>query len=777
MGVFIFFIMYFYKHTCSFSNLNQITFSYVVSGYLAFLFLLFIVNPSIAQEQNFQFQILSTKDSAKLEYASVAVSSENAGKKTENQFLADASGKVKFKAAPPFKITIYKFGYKVKQETIKTSSTSVYYLDPLEILLQPANVTTAQITEKPIENSLYKVKVIGAGEIRLQAATNLRDILSNQLNMQVNTDPILGSSISMQGLNGQNIKILIDGVPVIGRENGNIDISQINLANVSHIEIIEGPVATIYGADALGGVINLITKTGSDNAFEVDVNSKYESNGTYNFDGAFNYNHKNFNTSIYGGRNFFDGYQPEGNSRDQLWNPREQYFGGIGLIQRFGKNQLRFKSDYLNETIYDKGEPVTTPYDALAFDSEYKTKRFSNTLFYNCKVNNHSKINANASYQLYERKKVDYIKDMVTLDSYMLENQTDNTTLFDQLNIKADYSNYKNPKLSYQSGIDLNYEIGSGAKIPGEQSISDYAVFGSIEWEAIKRFNIRPAFRIADNSIYGTHFIPSINLKYGFNTNSNIRASVANGYRAPSLKELYLEFVDVNHNILGNSNLKPESSINYQLSVEHTHFFTSSLIKFEPSVFYNDIQNTITLALMDAQTNYYTYINSGKYKSYGFGINGSFQSNAIKFDAGFFNTSTYNLLAQYYDIESYLSTPEYRLGLTYTYNNFDLSSGIFFKHVGETKAFALDNNSQPYLTRTSPFSMLDWTVSKKFLQGLTLTAGVKNILNVKNVESSIVSGSPHGGSGDLPVGTGTSFVAEVKLQLFKGCFKPKKYSL
>ncbi|MEO8150509.1 MAG: TonB-dependent receptor [Bacteroidia bacterium] len=742
---------------------------------LCFIFLFLKSNLS-GQNNEFNIKVLSTKDSSQLAYATVSVNSSNQQNKNNQHFNTDVGGNVKFNAAPPFKLTVYKFGYKMKETEISSNAPSVFYLDPLEIMLDPANVSTAQLNEKPVEQSLYKVKVISSREIQLQAATNLRDILNNQLNMQVNTDPILGSSINMQGLSGQNIKILIDGVPVIGRENGNIDLSQINLSNISHIEVVEGPVSTVYGADALGGVINLISKNNTDNPLQVDLNSKYESIGTYNFDGAINFNKAANSISLYGGRNFFDGYSPDGETRDQLWNPREQYFGGLGYIYRFKSAQLRYKGDFLSEKIYDYGTPVITPYEAYSFDNVYETKRLTNSLFYTQKFGVKSKINANASYQTYQRTKLDYYKNMVTLENSLLNNnnEDDNATTFNAANIKADYSNFRFKKLNYQAGFDFNFENGSGAKIPGKQSISDYAVFASAEWTALKALQIRPAFRIADNSSYGIHFIPAINLKYTFKSNSFIRLSVASGYRSPSLKELYLDFVDVNHNIRGNPNLNPENSINYQLSIEHTHFFTSSLIKFEPSVFYNDIQNTITLALNDAQTNYYTYINSGSYKNYGFGISGTFQSNAIKFDAGFFNTATYNLLSQYYDLQSYLSTPEYRLALTYTNNRYNLSSGIFFKHVGETKAFALDDNSQPYLTQSDPFSFLDWTVSKKFYQALTITTGIKNILNVKNVSSTIVSGAPHSGAGDLPVGTGTYFVAEVKLQLFKGCFKTIK---
>jgi outer membrane receptor for ferrienterochelin and colicins len=75
---------------------------------------------------------------------------------------------------------------------------------------------------------------------------------------------VYGSSVSINGISGEGVKILVNGVPMVGRIDGKIDISQINLTNVERIEIVKGPQSVIYGTDALGGVINIITKEQKD---------------------------------------------------------------------------------------------------------------------------------------------------------------------------------------------------------------------------------------------------------------------------------------------------------------------------------------------------------------------------------------------------------------------------------------------------------------------------------------------------------------------------------
>jgi outer membrane receptor for ferrienterochelin and colicins len=131
---------------------------------------------------------------------------------------------------------------------------------------------------------VHKSKIIDRVDIDRQAATNLRELLDNQLNMSVKNDNVLGSSISMQGISGQNIKILIDGVPVIGRLNGNIDLSQINLNNIERVEIIEGPLSVDFGTDALAGTINLITNKSQYDKASSSINLYYETVGHYNSD-------------------------------------------------------------------------------------------------------------------------------------------------------------------------------------------------------------------------------------------------------------------------------------------------------------------------------------------------------------------------------------------------------------------------------------------------------------------------------------------------------------
>ena len=112
----------------------------------------------------------------------------------------------------------------ISQPTKQSAKDKRFNLDEL--------IVTGQYEETSLNKSVYKVKIIDSKRIQSQGAFNLQQVLSNELNVRIIQDPMLGSSIKLQGVGGNNIKILIDGVPVTGRESGNIDLTQIDMNNV-----------------------------------------------------------------------------------------------------------------------------------------------------------------------------------------------------------------------------------------------------------------------------------------------------------------------------------------------------------------------------------------------------------------------------------------------------------------------------------------------------------------------------------------------------------------
>ena len=218
--------------------------------------------------------------------------------------LTSIEGSVPNEIKENSRIAVSYMGYATYNDTIKPGQSLDIQLVP-KVLNMDEVVVTGQYTPERADKSIYKIDVINSRQIEQKAANNMADLLKNQSNMRVTQDGVLGTSLKMMGMSGENVKFLQDGVPLIGRMNGNFDLNQINLNNTDHVEVIEGPMSVIYGSNALAGVINIITKENKASLLNATANAYLESVGQYNFDGSLSFNRKQHGFSIDGGQLFW----------------------------------------------------------------------------------------------------------------------------------------------------------------------------------------------------------------------------------------------------------------------------------------------------------------------------------------------------------------------------------------------------------------------------------------------------------------------------------------
>jgi len=643
-------------------------------------------------------------------------------------------------------------------------------------------VVTAQYEKTSKEKAINKVRVISRVKIDALAAVNLGDILKNELNVRLSQDNVLGSFMSLQGISGQNVKILIDGVPIIGRLSGSIDVSQINLNNIERIEIVEGPLSVNYGTDALAGTINLITKKKKNNGLSYDLNSYYESIGQYNLDGSLNFkkNHNQFKLSA--GRNFFDGWssydsffqfpksRPADTLRAKPWNPKEQLFGSFNYLYSKEKLSLKTYINYFDEQITNRGMP-RNPYFETAFDDYYNTWRKDFGINLNKKLKNDGKIKVLAAYNHYKRIKLKYLKDLTNLEQQLTQTPGDqDTTKFDMLISRGSYSDI-NGELNFQLGYEINIESSLGKRIKGRtQEQSNYAIFGSTKWKANEYLILQPALRLAYNSSYQAPPIPSFNFKFS-NKNLTLRGSYAKGFRAPSLKELYFYFVDINHNIVGNPNLKEEKSNNFIVDISWKKIYNQSIINIDGGVFFNDINNLITRVLTDSNLQQYSYINIGNYKTTGLKINSELKFDYLTIDVGAAHIGRYNDLSENFkSISNFNFSPEIRSSIIYNWPKYNLRLSTFYKYTGPTIRFNLNDDDEIIESTMGSFNTMDANIAKTFNNiqnkfSIEWIFGLKNLFDVQNVNSSGSSSGVHTqSSNSAPVSWGRSVFSTIKIK-------------
>jgi len=630
------------------------------------------------------------------------------------------------------------------QHTVDKNDT-IISLNKKNVLLDQVFIT-AQISPKNQSNVVHKSKIIDRVNIDRQGATNLRELLATQLNMSVKNDNVLGSSITMQGISGQNIKILIDGVPVIGRLNGNIDLSQINLNNIERVEIIEGPLSVDFGTDALAGTINLITNKSQYDKASSSINLYYETVGHYNSDINFSLKKNNNFFSFSGGRNYFDGWsqgdefnfiptaQLADTNRVKLWNPKEQFFAKIQFQKIFSNLKARAYYDFFDEKVTNFGFP-RLPYYENAFDDYYYTRRNDLGLDIDYSPNKNNNFKLLSSFNKYNRKKNTYFKDLTSINQVLSSNISDqDTSDFSMIMNKLVYSSTKFKNFGFQIGFDSKIEQAKGVRIEGNsQTLGDHAIFTTAELKVNKFLSLRPALRASYNSKFNVPLIPSFNTLIKLNK-IDLRMSYARGFRAPTLKELYFEFVDINHNILGNKDLGSENSNNFQMSIDFKKNIDKLNIDFSSNIFFNDINNLITLS-QSPNSIEYSYFNIGEYKTKGVSNSLKFSNQNFNFSIGNNYTGRYNNLSSTFDNQKYNFSHSLSSSFTYFLNNQKLSLSAFYKFTGKTPIFYRENN-QIFESSIDSYHLLDFIIKKSLINDkLNLKVGVKNLFDIQNISS------------------------------------------
>lgn len=746
--------------------------------FLFFAFFLFSLT-SIGQT----ISIVSKDDGEPVPGAHLVFKSINTNK--EQVLFSDKDGNTNITALSsdlPVLITVSYIGFQKITDILFTIQSKKYYLNSEKITLNEV-VVTAQYAPNSPEKAVHKIKIIDNKKIKAMGAQNLRDVLTNELNIRLSQDNVLGSNMSLQGVSGQNVKILVDGVPVTGRLNGNIDISQINMNNVERVEIIEGPLSVNYGTDALGGTINIITQKTQKETLELASNNYYESTGQYNFTGKAGYHKGKEIITLSGGRNYFDGWRTDDKPfyieqvrladslRYKNWKPKEQYFGTIYYGHYFNKLKFGYTGDYFYEQVTNRGLP-RLPYYETAFDDYYTTNRINNLLNLAGQVNKKQYLNLLVAHNHFKRLKNTYYKDLTSIEEILTENASDqDTSVFNNIMSRGSISTTKDStKINAELGYDINHETATGIRIEKQkQLITDYAIFSSAEYKPFSKLIIRPGLRIIYNTAYKAPLVPSVNIKYDFFANENkenatLRFSYARGFRAPSLKELYFYFVDINHNITGNQNLKAEQSHNFNITTSYNKLKNNKAWKLELSAFYNYIENMISLA-QESNTQY-SYFNIDKFQTLGLQLQNEFSIDHFKWSIGAAYIGRYNQFVQEVESETFSYVPEARCNLFYEWHKQKLTCAVFYKYTGKLPNIALNSQNELVEMQIQDYHTLDCSVSKRlFKNKINIAIGAKNMLDVKNINGAI-SGQAHASSSNsISVGMGRTYFIKVDINI------------
>lgn len=645
---------------------------------------------------------ITGSDSSSVAGAAIVIQGTTLGTTT------DRNGFYKINRITPgtYSLRISFVGYETLETTVeirKSENHADFRLNESSIDLNEVVVTGTK-SEKTLKNVPVITQVISAGKMLNLGITNVPDALQTMvpgLNLsQFGTR----ASITMQGMDAKYVLFLIDGERIAGEINGDIDYSMLNLENIERIEVIKGASSSLYGSNAIGGVINIITKKISEP-----------------FDGKLFSRYSNFNELYYG--------------------------GGIGLRKGMFGSRTSFNhshTDGYDNTPESPHDWTQNPYSSLNINQKFEvtpSSRLKLTTGFGYYQFERGNVSARPAHDFYRdlnaRVKGQYYLGKHSIDfSYY----GDNYSIYDVLELlgntksRVSYNLIQtlrtqgNFRLSDRNnlitGLEYNYEnlfserIEEGLKGEGEAVI--YAQEDLLLGE---RWNLVAGIRTSQHTAYGFNAAPKVSLLYKLGT-WNLRASAGTGFRSPSLKELYMNFDHFGEwFIIGNTELKPESSRYISGSVEFSKPFNNSSV----TIYNNELSNMITDRwLPDSVQLTRQYQNIASASVYGIDF-----ISKQKIGPALWITTGYSYVHSHdndSDLQLYGTTKHSgNIAADYLYRkkNYTLTAQLYCKLMGE-KFYEITDEG---VSRDRPYSAWKLTISQEY-KWLRFSTGIDNIFNI-----------------------------------------------
>ena len=304
-------------------------------------------------------------------------------------------------------------------------------------------VVTGQIEAQSLNKSVNNVRLITKEDIKKLAANNLGDVLNQYLNISIKTSGNDGrSTVSMFGLDAQYFKILVDNIPLVSDTGfgNNVDLTQVNLDDIEQIEIIEGSMGVTHGANAVSGILNIVTKKRLKYKWEIATTLQEEtvSDEFALFNKGRHIQSLKISNSISKeifatvgiNRNDFAGFFDNRQGKDYTQNdglrgyscmPKEQRTANAFIEYSKPHYKVFYKFDYYGENV-DFYNPIVAPQDNYPFPntSFSQDRRYSSTRFYH-HLNSYGTIFSRIKYNVsFSHQK--QVRDIETFN-YWLETQ------------------------------------------------------------------------------------------------------------------------------------------------------------------------------------------------------------------------------------------------------------------------------------------------------------------------------------------------------------------
>lgn len=434
-------------------------------------------------------------------------------------------------------------------------------------------VVTASRTEQLVKEAPAAVEVITREDLDKMGAENLAQALQLAIGIDVSENGMVGNSVAIRGAKSNQTLIMVDGMR-IRTENtdqtaNNYELQRVNMADVERIEIVRGATSSLYGADAMGGVINIITKTpdkASQSVFadyttkQADVGFRVATGQLGKWASSFSYKRS-------------DVHHLDINGSGTQYGTKD-YFNVKTKYKIDDKKSLSFFLDYMNEDLDLDSDFTSYDHDRTKFGLSYdgKDKKGKYQLRVNYSIfNKDQNTRKNGILTGWDEMKFRTL----TLDgqrSYQLNDEH-------LLTVGGEIRKEKYEGTRIGSGGDNVHPVTREgvSQDYSEKSTTYYAAYIQDEWQVEENWLMIPSLRFDHNSAFGNKVTYKLGNTYKLSDNTRLKFNVGTAYRAPTEAELYMNWkhtpvstpaFNMNVYVTGNPNLKPETSYNFDFGLE-----------------------------------------------------------------------------------------------------------------------------------------------------------------------------------------------------------------
>lgn len=565
-----------------------------------FLFTLWLSINSLVAQIHFRGQIV---DKMKKPVAGVTVHLE----KTPHVSYTNNQGYFELNNIPEGKKYSMRIGggdYEVIRLQVNESNDNMYFVLKDAVVNLEQVVVTGTGTQHRLKDSPVPIEVFTKRDLDRSGLTDMNAFLSFSSASFNTSSSAMGSSITLNGLRNRHILILIDGQRLYGDVMGDSDLSRIDLSTVKQIEVLKGAASSLYGSDAMGGVINIITEKPkvpiSSNFF-----TQYAKYGQLTYRGNVNLKLGQLSSQSSFSIDESDGWQLNPNERIIELDKKDKTKIAVDETKPTSKLASgKFKASVFNQqlrwdatqklqlsarlNLYKKENP--RPYDSYDYDFIYTSSTLGVGARYIIKRGAYLYFDAYNDNYDYSRK---YNKEIADKKTKNVTHRFNEIVLAKRqqlynAHLKGVFDINKYNKLT--TGIDVIREkLINDESLPEPKQVGASSLYMQDEVNINNSWQVVAGLRFTYHEKFKDRFLPKLSLMYKPMESINLRASYASGFRAPDLMELYYEKETSKGISAGNVNLKPELSNYFSLNSEYVNrYFTLSV-----SAYQNDIKNLI----------------------------------------------------------------------------------------------------------------------------------------------------------------------------------------